>query len=107
MAGSLGDLGGLLKQAQKMQRQMSDLQDELGKQNYPGSAGGGMVQVVVNGKRELKSLTIDPQVVDPQEVEMLEDLVASAFRDALQKADKAASEAMGGITGGMGMPGMM
>lgn len=107
MAGSLGDLGGLLKQAQKMQRQMADLQEELGKKTFEGSAGGGMVRVVVNGKKELQSVKIDPQVVDPDDAEMLEDLVTSAFRDAFGKADAAHNEAMSGVTGGLGLPGLM
>lgn len=107
MAGSLGDLGGLLKQAQKMQRQVAELQEELGKRTFEGTSGGGMVKVVVNGKREFQSISIDPQVIDPDDAEMLEDLVASALRDALSQAEKASQEAMSGVTGGLGLPGMM
>ena len=106
MAGSLGDLGGLLRQAQKMQRQVAELQEELGKRSFEGSAGGGAVVVAVNGKREFQSIRIKPEVVDPEDVEMLEDLVAAAVKDALQKAEEASSEAMKGVTGGLGLPGM-
>jgi len=107
MAGSLGDLGGLLKQAQKMQRQVQEMQGELAKKTFAGSAGGGAVKVVVNGARELVSIAIKPEVVDPQEVEMLEDLVGSAVKQALAAAEAASSEAMQGVTGGLGLPGMM
>jgi nucleoid-associated protein EbfC len=107
MAGSLGDLGGLLKQAQKMQRQVAELQEELAKKSFEGSAGGGVVRVTVNGKRELQSIHIDPQVVDSKEVDMLEDLVASAFKDAMNQAETASNDAMGGVTGGLGMPGLI
>jgi nucleoid-associated protein EbfC len=107
MAGSLGDLGGLLKQAQKMQRQVAELQEELSKKTFEGRAGGGMVLVVVNGKREFVSIKINPQVIDPEDAEILEDLIAVAFRDALSQAEKASETAMGGVTGGLGLPGMM
>lgn len=107
MAGSLGDLGGLLKQAQKMQRQVAELQEELGKKTFEGRAGGGAVKVVVNGKREFQSIKIDPEAIDPADPEMLEDLVGSAIRDAMTQAGKASEEAMSGVTGGLGMPGMM
>ncbi|NQU50351.1 MAG: YbaB/EbfC family nucleoid-associated protein [Planctomycetes bacterium] len=107
MAGSLGDLGGLLKQAQKMQRQVAELQDELAKQTFEGSAGGGMVKVTVNGKKELLGISIKPDAVDPEEVELLEDMVSAAFKDAFQQAESASDGAMKGITGGLGMPGMM
>ena len=107
MAGSLGDLGGLLRQAQQMQRQVAQLQEELAKRNFDGSAGGGAVVVTVNGKREFVAVKIRPEVLDPKEVEMLEDMVGAAMKDALQKAEEASSEAMKGVTGGLGLPGMM
>ena len=107
MAGSLGDLGGLLKQAQKMQRQVQEMQGELAKKHFEGSAGGGAVKVVVNGAREFVSIKINPEVVDPAEVDMLEDLVGSAMKQALAAAEAASSEAMQGVTGGLGLPGMM
>lgn len=107
MAGSLGDLGGLLRQAKKMQQQVSDMQEELNKKSFEGSAGGGAVKVVVSGAREFQSIKIDAEVVDPAEVEMLEDLVGAAVKEALKQAEAAHSEAMKGVTGGMGLPGMM
>ena len=89
-----------------MQRQVAQLQDELAKRSFEGSAGGGAVVVTVNGKREFQSIRIKPEVVDPQDVEMLEDLVGAALKDALVKAEEASSEAMKGVTGGLGLPGM-
>ena len=90
-----------------MQRQVAQLQEELAKRTFVGSAGGGVVNVTVNGKKEFVSLEIKPEVVDPEEVEMLEDMVSVAFKDAMQKAEEASSEAMKDVTGGLGMPGMM
>lgn len=107
MAGSLGDLGGLLKQAQKMQRQVQEMQGELAKKTFEGSAGGGAVKVVVNGAREFVSISIKPEVVDAEEVDLLEDLVGSAIKQALAEAEKASADAMQGVTGGLGLPGMM
>lgn len=106
MAGSLGDLGGLLRQAKKMQQQVSEMQDELNKKSFEGSSGGGAVKVTVSGAREFLSIKIDPEVVDPKDVEMLEDLVGAAVKEALKQAEAAHSEAMKGVTGGMGLPGM-
>ena len=106
MAGSLGDLGGLLRQAKQMQRQVTEMQEEMAKAEFEGSAGGGAVKVCISGAREFKSIKINPEVVDPKEVEMLEDLVGGALKEALKKAEEANSEAMKGVTGGMGLPGM-
>ena len=107
MAGSLGDLGGLLRQAKKMQRQVAEVQEELAKAEFEGSSGGGAVKVKVNGAREFLGISIKAEVVDPEDVEMLEDLVGAALKEALKKAEEASSEAMKGVTGGMGLPGMM
>lgn len=107
MAGSLGDLGGLLQQAQKMQRQVAELQEELHKQVFEGSSGGGAVQAKVNGARQLLEIEIKPEVVNPDEVDLLEDLVTTAVRDALKKAEDTTTSEMQRITGGMGLPGMM
>ena len=106
MAGSLGDLGGLLRQAQQMQRQVAELQEELAKRTFVGTAGGGAVSVTVNGKKEFVSLGIKPEVVDPAEVDMLEDLIGAAFKDAMAKAEEASTESMKDVTGGLGLPGM-
>ncbi|MDA0666649.1 MAG: YbaB/EbfC family nucleoid-associated protein [Planctomycetota bacterium] len=106
MAGSLGDLGGLLRQAKQMQRQVAEVQEKMAKTEFEGSSGGGAVKVCVNGSREFKSIHISPEVVDPEDVEMLEDLVGAALKEALKKAEQANSAAMNGVTGGMGLPGM-
>lgn len=107
MAGSLGDLGGLLKQAQKMQRQVQELQQDLAGRTYEGTAGG-VVKVQVNGATppEVLGLSIEPEACDPSDVEMLEEAVLGALKDAFSKAQQDAEEAMKGVTGGMGMPGM-
>lgn len=107
MAGSLGDLGGLLRQAQKMQQRVQELQASLEKRSFEGKAGGGAVRATVTGARQLVDLKIDKAVVNPQEVELLEDLVATAVKEALRLADETAKSEMQRITGGLGLPGMM
>ena len=106
MAGSLGDLGGLLRQAQKMQRQVAELQEELKKKTFEGQSGGGAVHVVVNGNRELVEIKIKPEAVDPEDVEMLEDMVQGAVNEALKKAEETTQAEMQRVTGGMGLPGL-
>jgi DNA-binding YbaB/EbfC family protein len=99
----------LMKQAQKMQQQLMAAQEELATAEVEGHAGGGMVKAVVTGSGELVSLTIDPSVVDPEDVETLTDLVVAAVRDASRAAQEMAQEKMGplaGGLGGMGMPGL-
>jgi nucleoid-associated protein EbfC len=96
----------LLKQAQKMQAQMLRAQEELKKTEVEGTAGGGMVKVRLNGSQEVLGVKIDPQVVDPKDVEMLEDLIAAAFKNAQEKASQTANAAMGGLTGGLSIPGL-
>jgi DNA-binding YbaB/EbfC family protein len=106
MAGSLGDLGGLLKQARKMQRQVKEIRKDLEKKTFEGSAGSGAVVAVVNGSRRLVSLKINPEIVDPKDVKLLEEIVATAVADAFKQAGDASEAAMKGVTGGMGLPGM-
>ncbi len=99
----------LMKQAQKMQQQMLAAQEELANAEVEGTAGGGMVKATVNGAGDLLSLTIDPSIVDPEDVETLTDLVVAAVRDAGRAAQELAAEKMGplaGGLGGMGLPGM-
>ena len=91
----------LMKQAQKMQQDMLKMQEELDAKTYSASAGGGVVTAEVNGKRELITLTIDPEAVDPDDVEMLEDLVAAAFNAACDKADELSASLMPAGVGGM------
>ena len=100
------DMGKLLKQAQQMQTKMAQMQAELGEKTVEASAGGGMVKVVMNGRHEVVSVAIDPEVVDPQDVEMLEDLVAAAVTEAANRVEEMMKEGMSSITGGMGLLGM-
>ena len=100
------DMGKLLKQAQQMQAKMAQMQAELAEKTVEASAGGGMVKVVMNGRHEVVSVAIDPEVVDPQDVEMLEDLVAAAVTEAANRVEEMMKEEMSSITGGIGLPGM-
>ena len=99
-------MNGLMKQAQKMQEEMAKAQAELEEREFTATAGGGAVTVVVSGKKELKSLTIEPEVVDPEDIEMLQDLVISATNEALRQVEETSNEEMSKITGGMNLPGM-
>lgn len=96
-----GNMNNLLKQAQKMQKDMEKNQKELESKVYEASAGGGAISVKVTGKKRLESVTIDKDVVDPDDVEMLQDLVLSAVNAAMQMADEDAEKVMGKLTGGM------
>lgn len=93
----------LMRQAQKMQQQMQETQAALMEKEFSATAGGGMVTAVVTGAKELKSLTIDPACVDPEDVEMLQDLVLSAVNEALRAASESVESEMGKITGGMNL----
>ena len=93
----------MLKQAQKMQQDMMRLQQELQEKEYQAAAGGGVVSATVNGKHELKALVIDPEAVDPDDVEMLQDMVAAAVNEAMRAAEADAANSMKGITGGLGL----
>jgi len=97
-----GNMANLMKQAQKMQKDMEKMQEELKDKTVEASAGGGAVSVVVTGKKELKEITIKPEVVDPDDVEMLQDLILAAINEALRKADELSNNEMGRLTGGMG-----
>ena len=94
----------MLKQAQNMQQDMMRMQQELQEKEYQAAAGGGVVSAVVNGKHELKSLTIDPEAVDPEDVEMLQDMIVAAVNEAMRTADNDAASTMQSITGGLGLP---
>ena len=93
----------MLKQAQKMQQDMK-MQQELQEKEYQAAAGGGVVSATVNGKHELKTLTIDPEAVDPEDVEMLQDMIVAAVNEAMRAADADAAETMQKLTGGLGLP---
>jgi len=102
-----GNMGNLLKQAQKMQKDMAKLQEELEQKTVEATVGGGAVTVVVSGKKELKEINIKPEVVDPDDVEMLQDLIIAAVNEAMRKADDMVSSEMSKITGGFGgLPGL-
>lgn len=94
----------MLKQAQKMQQDMMRLQQELQEKEYQAAAGGGVVSATVNGKHELKALVIDPEAVDPDDVEMLQDMIVAAVNEALRAAESDAQNSMQQITGGLGLP---
>ena len=96
----------LMRQAQKMQEQMAKAQEELDEKVYEASAGGGMVTCKVSGKREILSLTIKPEAVDPEDVEMLQDMIVAAVNEALRQADEATEKEMGKLTGGLNVPGL-
>ena len=105
----MGGLGGginmnMIKQAQKMQQDMQKMQAELETKEYTAQAGGGVVSATVSGKHELRSITIDPEAVDPNDVEMLQDLIVAAVNEAMRTASADAASAMGQITGGLGLP---
>lgn len=97
-----GNMQQLMRQAQKMQQQMLELQEQLDEKTYEASSGGGMVTVTVSGKRELLSLTIDPKAVDPDDVELLSDMVMAAVNEALRLGEETREKEMGRIGGGMG-----
>jgi len=99
-------LGNIMKQAQLMQQKMARLQQELESREVEATAGGGMVTAVVSGKQKLLSLKIEKDVVDPGDVEMLEDLVVAAVNEALSKSQEMAQEEMGRLTGGLNVPGL-
>ncbi len=97
----------MIKQAQQLQARMAKMQDELATENVEATAGGGVVTVVMNGQQVLQSIHIQPDAVDPNDVEMLEDLVSAAVNEALEKSRNLATQKLGAITGGMKLPGMM
>ncbi|MEW6439972.1 MAG: YbaB/EbfC family nucleoid-associated protein [bacterium] len=101
------DFGQLMKQAQKMQQQFARIQEEMGSRTVEATAGGGMVTVTANGKQQILAVRIEPEVVDPNDVEMLQDLVTAAVNEALKKAQEMVSQEMSKITGGLQIPGLM
>lgn len=106
--GGYGGMGGMnqmqmMKQAQKMQQDLLKMQEELEQAQYTASAGGGVVTATVSGKRELTALAIEPDAVDPEDVEMLQDMVIAAVNEALRKAEDASAQGMSRITGGLNL----
>jgi hypothetical protein len=99
-------MGNMMKQAQKLQSQMMKLQEELADRTVESSSGGGMVTVIANGRQQIVSIKIENEVVDPDDAEMLQDLVLAAVNDALAKAQEMVSSEMGKLTGGLNIPGL-
>jgi DNA-binding YbaB/EbfC family protein len=106
MAQGIGGMGNLLKQAQEMQARISKIQEELGQKTVEGSSGGGMVQVTVSGQLAVTAVKIDGSVINPEEKEMLEDLVLAAVNDGMRKARDMVSNEMSKVTGGFKIPGL-
>ncbi len=104
--GMPGNMNNILKQAQKMQKEMEKMQSELEEKEVEASVGGGAITVKANGKKEILSITIKEEVVDPEDVEMLQDLVLSAVNEALRLADEMTNSQMSKLTGGLNLPGM-
>ncbi len=99
-------MGNMMKQAQKLQSKMLKMQEELAEKTVEAAAGGGMVKVVANGRQQVLSIQIEPEVVDPEDVEMLQDLVLAAVNDALSRSQEMMASEMGKLTGGVNIPGL-
>ncbi len=108
MPGGMGgaNMNQMLKQAKKMQEQMLKMQEEMDEKVYEATSGGGAVSVKINGKREIQELKLSQEVVDPDDVEMLEDLVIAAVNEALRKVDASSADEMSKLTGGLNIPGL-
>jgi DNA-binding YbaB/EbfC family protein len=100
-------MGNMMKQAQQLQSKMMKLQEELAEKTVESSSGGGMVKVTANGRQQILSIQIEKEVVDPDDVEMLQDLILAAVNDALAKAQEMVSSEMSKLTGGLNIPGLM
>ena len=104
MRGGMGNMQNMMKQMQKMQKKMAEAQEELGEKKIEGTAGGGMVTVIVTGHKEVVDVQIKPEAVDPDDIEMLQDLVLAATNDALKKVEELTNNTMGQFTKGMNLP---
>lgn len=102
----MGNMGKMMKQVQKMQADMAKMQEELVNKTVEASSGGGMVKVVANGKQEVMSIEINPEAVDPEDVEMLQDMILAAVNEALRQSQEMVAKEMSKITGGMNIPGL-
>ena len=105
--GMPGSMNNLMKQAQRMQRQMEEAQKEMEAMTFDATSGGGVVRVEVSGKKEVTAIEIKPEVVDPDDIEMLQDLVMTAVNEALKKVDEYSQQKMGGFSQGLSIPGLM
>ena len=106
MGGGAQNMNAMIRQAQQMQEDMTNLQEELDAKEYEISAGGGVVTIKINGKKEVLSLDIKPEIVDPDDIETLEDLIVAAVNEAIKKVEAISAEEMQKITGNIGLPGM-
>lgn len=104
MFGNMGNMAGMMKKVQKLQADMAKMQEELKTRTVEVSAGGGAITVVMTGEKQVQSLKISPTAVDPEDVEMLEDLVAAAINEAVKKVDDMMAQEMGKLTGGLNLP---
>ena len=102
-----GNMNSMMKKVQKMQQEMARTQQEIEEKEFSSTAGGGVIEAVVNGKKEVVKIKIDEDVVDPEDTEVLEDLVVAAINDALKKADEYSQKEMGKLTGNINIPGLM
>jgi DNA-binding YbaB/EbfC family protein len=106
MMKNMGNMGNIMNQAKKIQERLASVQEEMALKTIDGSAGGGMVTVTANGRQEIVSLKIEPEVVNPEDIEMLQDLVQAAVNDALRKSQEMVQQEMSKITGGLKIPGL-
>jgi DNA-binding YbaB/EbfC family protein len=104
--GNMGNMANMMKKVQKLQADMAKLQEELKTRTLESTAGGGAIKIVVNGEKQIQSIKIDPAAADPQDIEMLEDMIMAAVNEALKKVDDMMAQEMGKLTGGMKIPGM-
>lgn len=106
MGGGAQNMNSMIKQAQKMQSEITSIQEDIESRDFSASVGGGQVEVVLTGKKEIKSLSIKPEVVDPEDIEMLQDLIISAINQAVQNIEDTCEKEMGAVTGGVSFPGL-
>ena len=104
--GGPSNMQGMIKQAQKMQEQMSALQEELNAREYDFTVGGGMVSIKIDGTKHIKSITLKPEIVDPEDIDMLQDLIVAGVNEAVSTVEKTNSDEMAKITGALNVPGM-
>lgn len=105
--GGAGNMQSMIRKAQKMQEEMEKKQEELSQREFTVTSGGGAVSIVMSGKKEVQKLTLDPEVVDPQDVEMLEDLIKAAVNEALRQIEEVTAKEMDAITNGLNIPGIV
>ena len=106
MGGGAQNMNSMIKQAQKMQDQITELQEDIEARDFSATAGGGAIEVVLTGKKTIKSLTLKPEVVDPEDIEMLQDLIISAVNEAVNNIESTTEAEMSQITGGVSLPGL-